>query len=87
MDDDDDEPPSSFTQSFSEMDKMLNRIVRENGEQSSYPLIKSELNSTIRANITYYESLAKNAENRGFEEMVTNYRLLARVYKELLPRS
>lgn len=74
----------SFTQSFAEIDRLINRVVRENGRES-YPLILSELKRNIKANITYYENIAETAENQGLEK-AANFRLIAQIYEQLLPR-
>lgn len=71
------------SQTFVILDKWLNQVGGEKGEQA-LGIVKSALQNNIRANMTYYEGLAKEAENNGEHELASRNRLLAKLYKGLV---
>lgn len=80
----DDENLSSYcTQTFVILDKWLNQMGQEKGEEA-IKIIKEAMLNNIKANITYYQGLAKEAEGNGHTELASQNMLLARLYKGLL---
>jgi len=70
------------SQTFVILDKWLNQVGGEKGEEA-LSIVKSALQNNIRANITYYEGLAREAENNGLNELASRNRLLAKLYTGL----
>ncbi len=74
---------SYCSQTFVILDKWLNQLGAEKGEQA-LSIVKKALQTNIKANTEYYEWLAKEAESSGEHDLAEKYRLLARLYKGLL---
>ncbi|AFU58982.1 hypothetical protein Ngar_c20500 [Candidatus Nitrososphaera gargensis Ga9.2] len=79
-----DEQVSSYcTQTFVILDKWLNQLGREKGDEA-LKIIKEALRNNTKANITYYQEFAKEAKENGHVELASQNMLLARLYKGLL---
>ena len=75
---------SYSSQTFALLDKWLNQVGAQKGGEG-LRMVKSTLQNNIKANIAYYESLAKEAESIGHKELAAKNRLVAELYKGLLP--
>jgi hypothetical protein len=74
---------SYCSQTFVILDKWLNQVGAEKGEQA-LSVVKKALQTNIKANTEYYEWLVEEAENGGEHGLAEKNRLLARLYKGLL---
>jgi hypothetical protein len=71
------------TQTFTTLDRWLNQVSGEQGEQS-LGYVKQAWQNNLKANMTYYEEFARAAEKNGEHELASRNSLLARLYKGLL---
>jgi hypothetical protein len=71
------------SQTFVVLDKWLNQIGTEKGDEA-LQIVKDAIENNVKANIAYYENLAKEAEDNGLDELAAKHKLLARLYKGLL---
>ncbi len=71
------------SQTFIILDKWLHQISKEKGAEA-LTIVKSALQNNIKANMTYYEELAKQAEKNGQHELASRNGLLAKLYMGLL---
>jgi hypothetical protein len=69
-------------QTFAILDKWLNQVGQEKGDQA-LNIVRGAIQNNLDANVTYYEELAKQAEQNGQTELAAKNRLLARLYKGL----
>jgi len=72
-----------YTQTFAILDKWLNNVAEEKGEQA-LQAVKKAVENNLNANVTYYEDVAKEADRNGEHQLATRNRLLAKLYSELL---
>ena len=79
----DDQLSSYCSQTFVILDKWLNEIGKAKGEQS-LEMVRHALHNNIKANVTYYESIANEAQKNGQTELANRNKLLAKLYKGLL---
>jgi hypothetical protein len=70
-------------QTFTILDKWLNQVALEKG-QGALSIVKAALHNNLQANVTYYEQVANELEQRGETKLVEKNRLLAYLYKGLL---
>ena len=71
------------SQTFVVLDKWLNQIGAEKGEEALH-IVQQAIQNNLTANLTYYESLAKEATENGHDALASRYRLLAKLYRGLL---
>lgn len=70
-------------QTFVILDRWLNQIGREKGKDASR-IVKETFQNNIKANLSYYESIAKNADENEQHEIAATNRLMAKLYKGFL---
>ena len=80
---DDQELSNYCNQTFVILDKWLSEVGAKKGDEALV-VVKKALENNIKANITYYESLAGEAEKNGLSTLASRNRLLARLYSGLL---
>jgi hypothetical protein len=71
------------SQTFVALDKWLNKAAAENGDEA-LKIVKENFQNNVKANLTYYEGLAEEAEKSGQKKLASKHRLLVSLYKELL---
>lgn len=71
------------SQTFVILDKWLNEIGKAKGEES-LEIVRHALHNNIKANVTYYEGIAVEAQKIGQTELANRNKLLAKLYKGLL---
>lgn len=71
-------------QTFAMLDRWLIRIGNENNPEEASKIVKTTFQNNIKANITYYEELAKAANESHQKKMAATHRLIANLYKEFL---
>lgn len=75
--------PNYCGQIFVIMDKWLNQQADKKGDKA-LKIVNDAIRNNIKANMTYYEGLAKAAQQNGQKDLASRNRLLARLYKGLL---
>jgi hypothetical protein len=71
------------SQTFVILDKWLTQIGIEKGDDA-LEIVKEAFQNNINANMTYYETVANEAEKRGENEIASQNRRIAKLYKGLL---
>jgi hypothetical protein len=61
----------------------LNKVGAESGDKA-LKIVQDNFQNNVKANMTYYEDLAHEAEKSGQKKFASQHRLLALLYKELL---
>ena len=68
---------------FVALDKWLNQAGVEKGDKA-LKMVSDAFQNNIKANVTYYTSLADEAKKKGELKLAAQNELLAKLYKELL---
>ena len=71
------------TQAFVAIDRWLTHAGEDKGNKA-LKIVRDNFQNNIKANVTYYASLAKEAEKNGQKKLAARHKLLVRLYKELL---
>lgn len=66
---------------FNALDKWLIRIANENNPEEAAKIAKGTFQNNIRANIDYYEYLAKSADEEHQEKVAARNRVIANMYR------
>ena len=71
------------SQTFVILDRWLNQVANEKGNEA-LTIARSALLNNMSANSSYYESMAIEAKKNGQIEFAARYSLLADIYNRLL---
>ena len=72
-------------QTFAMLDKWMLQIAEERGAEIAFRKVKETFENNIKANVSYYEELAKIAQENNKGQNAEANLLMAKLYKGFLP--
>jgi hypothetical protein len=72
------------SQTFNAFDKWLIRLANENNSDEAFKIAKGTFQNNVKANIDYYEYVAKSAEEEHLEQVATRNHMIANMYRGFL---